>query len=350
MELKNRPININISTLTIVKILLIVLLLYFLFLIKDVVVILFVSLILASALDPWVDWLQKKKIPRSASVAFIYLIAISIIGSILFLLIPPISQEFGQLASNFPQYFEKIMSGFSNLKEFSTRYGFYDNIKSSLEALSSSLQGAATGVFSTVAGFIGGIMSFFLIMVLTFYMVVEENAIKKLIWSIAPTKHQPYIMHLINRMQQKIGFWLRGQLILSLVVFVFVYAGLSILGVEYALVLALMAFILEMVPYIGPTLAAIPAVLLALTQSPMLALFVAIYYYITQQIENNILVPKIMQKAVGLNPIVSISVLLIGFKLAGILGAMLSIPVATAVNVFIQDLFIKKDSSVHFDE
>lgn len=350
MELKNRPININISTLTIVKILLTLLLVYFLFIIKDVIIILFVSLVLASALDPWVDWLKKKKIPRSVSVICIYLIAFLIIGSILFLLIPPISQEIGQLASNFPKYFEKMMSGFSNLKEFSTRYGFYDNIKSGLDTLSSSFQGAATGVFTTVAGFFGGLMSFFLIIVLTFYMVVEENAIKKLIWSIAPAKHQPYIMQLVNRMQQKIGLWLRGQLILSLVVFVFVYAGLSILGVEYALVLALLAFILEMVPYIGPTIAAIPAVFLALTQSPMLALFVAVYYYITQQLENHILVPKIMQKAVGLNPIVSISVLLIGFQLAGMLGAILAIPVATAVNVFVQDLFLGKDAPENLGE
>lgn len=173
-------------------------------------------------------------------------------------------------------------------------------------------------------------------------MVVEESAIKKLVWSIAPEKHQPYIMQLINRMQKKIGLWLRGQLILSLVIFILTYTGLSILGVEYALVLALIAGLTEFVPYIGPMLGAIPAVFLAFTQSPTLALFVAGLYYIIQLVENNILVPKIMQKAVGLNPIVSISVLLIGFKVAGVVGAILSIPVATAISVFVQDLFDSK--------
>lgn len=349
MTIKDKVININISSLTIFKILAIGLVLYFLYLIKDVVIILFVSLILASALDPSVDWLQKKKIPRSISIIFFYLIALSVLGGVLYLLIPAIIKETAQLAADFPRYYDKLMSGFSSLKEFSARYGFLNDIKSSIESLSANLQGAATGVFTTVSDIINGIVSFFMILVITFYMVVEENAVKKVIWSIAPEKHQPYLMQLVNRMQKKIGLWLRGQLILSLVVFIFIYVGLSILGIKYALVLALMAGLFEMVPYIGPTLAAVPGIFLAFTQAPILALFTAIIYYITQLLENNILVPKIMQKAVGLNPIVSISVLLIGLKLAGILGAVLSIPVATAANVFIQDIFSSKDSP-HFED
>jgi len=175
-------------------------------------------------------------------------------------------------------------------------------------------------------------------------MVVEENAIKKLVWSVAPEKHQVYIMHLVNRMQQKIGLWLRGQLILSLSIFVLTYVGLLILGVKYALVLALIAGLLEFIPYLGPTLSAIPAVFLAFTQAPALALFTLGLYYIIQMVENNILVPKIMQKTVGLNPIISISALLVGYKLAGVVGAILSIPVATAVSVFIKDVFDHKDA------
>ena len=165
---------------------------------------------------------------------------------------------------------------------------------------------------------------------------------KKVVWSIAPPKYQMYIMGLINRMQQKIGLWLRGQLILSLIIFFLTFIGLSILGVKYALVLALIAGMTEFVPYLGPIFASIPAIFLAFTQSPMLGLFVAILYYIIQLTENNIIVPKLMQKVVGLNPIVSIAVLLIGFEVAGIAGAVLSIPVATAVNVFLTDILENK--------
>ncbi|MBU4257441.1 AI-2E family transporter [Patescibacteria group bacterium] len=342
MTENKQPININISTSTIIKVISIFLLLYFVYLIKDVLAILFIALIFSSALDPWVDWMQSKKIPRAAGILLIYFILFIIISSVFYLIIPPIAEQLGELAINFPRYLEKIISGFSAFKEYSIEHGLIDDIKENLGSMSSNLQKAAGGIFSTVTNIFGGIFSFFLVLVMTFYMVVEENAIKKLVWSITPAKHQSYIMQLINRMQIKIGLWLRGQLVLSFIIFVLIYAGLSILGVKYALVLALIAGLVEFVPYLGPMLAAIPAVFLAFTQAPMLALFVAALYYIIQLVENNILVPKIMQKAVGLNPIVSIAVLLMGFKIAGVAGAILSIPVATAVSVFINDLFDSK--------
>lgn len=344
MELDKRPININITILTVIKIILIFLLFYFFYLVQDILAILFVSLIFSSALDPWVDWMQGKKIPRVIGVMLIYLVLFAAIGSMVYLIIPPIAAEVKELAVNFPHYLEKIISSLSAFKEFSAKHGILDNIKASFGSFSSNLEKAAGGIFSTVSGIFGGIFSFFLVLVLVFYMIVEENAIKKLVWSIAPVKHQPYAMQLINRMQKKIGYWLRGQLVLCLAIFILTYVGLSILGVKYALVLALIAGFTEFVPYLGPILGAIPAVFLAYTQSPMLALFTAILYYIVQLIENNILVPKIMQKAVGLNPIVSIAVLLIGFKIGGVVGAILSIPVATAASVVIKDLFEHKEA------
>lgn len=339
----NRPININISSLTIVKIVLVLFLIYFFYLIKDILAILFVSLILASAIDPIIDWMQTKKLSRGLSVILIYAIILSVIFSVIILIIPPIVTETTELAGDFPRYFDKIISGFSAVKEYSAEHGFLDNLKTSLTAISANLQSTAGSIFTTVSGIFSGIFSFFLILVITFYMVVEENAMKKIIWSIAPAEHQLYIMRLINRMQVKIGLWLRGQLILSLIIFILIYIGLLIMGVEYALVLALIAGLTEFVPYLGPMIGAVPAVFLAFSQSPMLALFVAGLYYVVQLVENNILVPKIMQKAVGINPIVSIAVLMIGFKIGGIVGAIISIPVATAISVFIQDIFEHKN-------
>lgn len=342
MENSKSPVYINISAIGVIKIVSIFILFYFLFLIREILAILFVSLIFASAVDPWVDWLQKRKVPRGVSIIFIYLIMFSTVALVISLLIPPIITQVNDLAKNFPDIFEKILSGFKYLKQFSIEHGFIDNLKESFGSISSNIQNAAGGVFSTVSGIFGGIVSFFLILVITYYMVVEENAVKKLVWSLAPEKHQIYIMKLVNRMQKKIGLWLRGQLILSFVIFTLTYVGLLILGVEYALVLALIAGMTEFIPYIGPTLASIPAIFLAFTQEPIMALFVLVLYYIVQLVENNIIVPKIMQKVVGLNPIISIAVLLIGFKIAGVMGAILSIPVATAFSVFIRDIFENK--------
>jgi predicted PurR-regulated permease PerM len=340
MEINKKPIYINITVLGVVKIILILILFYFLYLVREVLAILFISLVFASAVDPWVDWMKKKKIPRGVSILLIYLVMFAVIGLVVYLIIPPIAEQVYELSNNFPRILEKIISGFSALKEYTAKYGILDSIKESLGTITSNLQSAAGGVFSTVSGIFGSIFSFFLVLVITFYMVVEENAIKKIVWSIAPQKNQVYIMQLINRMQHKIGLWLRGQLILSLIIFTLTYIGLLILDVKYALVLALIAGLTEFVPYLGPMLAAIPAVFLAFTQGGlMLTVFVGVLYYIIQLVENNIIVPKLMQKVIGLNPIISIAVLLVGFKVAGIVGAILSIPVATAVSVFIKDLF-----------
>lgn len=337
MEIKK--IDVSITTSTIFKILGILLLAYVMYLVGDILFLLFISLILASAVDPWVDWLQSKKIPRALGILIIYLGFFMVIGFAIYSIAPPIAKEVGEFSNNLPAYQEKLNKSFSTVKEFSIKHGFFKNIESALGGLNNNLQNAAGSVISTIINIFGGLFSFVLVLFLTFYMTVEENAIKRLVWILTPIKNQEYVLLLVNRMQKKIGLWLRGQLILCLCIFALAYPGLLILGVKYALVLALIAGITEAIPYIGPTLGAVPAVFLAFTQSPVLALFVGIYYYIIQMIENNILVPKIMEKAVGLNPIISIVAFLAGYNLGGIPGAILSIPVATAISVFIGDVF-----------
>jgi len=343
MEMNKRPININVTSGTIIKTIAIFVLFYFLYLVSDILILFFVSLVFSSALDPWVDKLKKKKIPRSASVLMLYFVVFSVLGATLYLIVPPIINEINSISNNFPSYFESISSKFSILKDYSLKYGLLDNTKSSFDVVTGYLQNTASGVFFTLFNIFGGIFSFVLILVLTFYMVVEESAIKKLVWSIAPEKNQSYIMHLINRIQLKLGHWLRGQLIVSLSLAVMSYVGLEILGVNYALVLALLVGFFSFIPYMGAILGAMPAVFIAFTQSPLLAILAIVLFYIVHFIEGNFLQPKIMQKAVGLNPIVSILAILAGFKLAGFIGAILSIPVTTALSVFIKDIFNSKE-------
>ncbi|MFH1583107.1 MAG: AI-2E family transporter [Candidatus Falkowbacteria bacterium] len=343
MELNKRPISINITSGTIIKTIFIFVLAYFLYLISDILILFFVSLVFSSALDPWVDQLKKKKIPRSASVLMMYFIVFAVLGTTLYLIIPPIINEINSISSNFPSYVEAMSSKFSFLKDYSLKYGLLDNTKSSFDLITGYLQNTASGVFFTLFNIFGGIFSFVLILVLTFYMVVEESAMKKLVWSLAPEKHQTYIMHLVNRIQLKMGHWLRGQLIVSLSLAIMSYIGLEILGVNYALVLALLVGFFSFIPYMGAILGAIPAIFIAFTQSPLLAVLAIVLFYIVHFIEGNFLQPKIMQKAVGLSPIVSILAILAGFKLAGFIGAILSIPATTALSVFIKDIFASKE-------
>lgn len=333
----NSSYRVTITTGTIFKAVAVLLLLYLCYIIKDILALLFISLIFSSAIDPWVDALKRRKVPRSISVLFIYLAALVIIITTIVLIIPPIVAQYNALAANFPVYIEKINAGYNWLRTFSIEHGLLDKMKESLGNFEQNFQIAAGSIFSTVSGIFGGITSFVLVLVITFYMTVEEDSLKKIVWSLAPAERQPYLMQLIDRMQRQVGYWLRGQLILMLIVGIFVWVGLLFLMPQYALVLGLIAGLMEFIPYIGPTIGALPGILLALTVNPFLALLVAILYIIIQQVENNILVPKIMERAVGLNPIISIAVLMAGLKIGGIVGGVLSIPVATALSVLFKD-------------
>jgi len=293
-----------------------------------------------------VDFMQKNKIPRGLGILIIYLIAVLIFAGTIYLIIPPIAVEVKNLSKDFPLYWEKIVGNIENFRTYSDSHGWTENIQGSLNELQSNvgaLAGAAGGIFNTAFAFLGGIISILIVAVLTFYLTVEEHAMKRVLRSLVPVKHQPYVTHLVNRIQEKIGMWLRGQLILSLIIFLLSWLGLSLLGIKYALVLALFAGVTELIPYLGPFIGAIPAVFIALTQSPALAVGVVVVYVIIQQLENHIIVPKVMQKAVGLNPIITIISMMIGFKLAGVLGIIIAIPVATAISIALSDVLEIKE-------
>jgi len=167
--------------------------------------------------------------------------------------------------------------------------------------------------------------------------------LKRFIRSILPVNYQPYFTRMMNRIQKKMGSWLRGQLLLSFVIFLITAISLYVLhritgAVPFWLVLAVIAGVLEVVPFLGPFIAGTIAVVLVLSNSVAIAVFVVLIYVIIQQLENQILVPKIMQKTVGLNPLIIILVIVIGSRLAGVLGAILAIPVAAAAQVFIKDM------------
>jgi len=341
--ISTKPIRINITTATIIKTVAILLLLYLGFLVKDVLALMFIALVFASAFDPWVDFLQRRKWPGAFSMIMIYLIVIGVLTAMVYIMVPILVKEATDLANNFPYYFEKLSGFLNHLRQTFGHYGLADNFQSNLNNLAATLSGWTLQLVSAVYGAFNGLFSVFLVMVLTFYMAVEENAIKKIVWSLTPARSQTYAMNLVGRMQLQIGYWLRGQLILCLAIFLLTFLGLSILGVKYALLLALIAGITEAIPYLGPVLGGIPAVLLALTQSPRLALVVVVMYLIIQQLENNVLVPQIMKRAANVNPITSIVVLLIGYKIAGVGGAIIAIPVATAISVGIKDLLNYKE-------
>jgi len=337
--------NINISTVSILKVLFFFLLVTFIYFVRDVVAAVFAAFLLAAALDPLVSWLQRHKIPRLLGLIIIYvLLLLAIVGAVI-MIAPPIAKEISQLAVNLPDYYEKTTQSLnywvSNLDA-----GKQQSLGDSLVSIGNSLPKTLTNVLTWIGELFGGLFSVILVLVLTFYFVMEEEATKRFIQSISPRRYHLYLLDVISRIQNKLGYWLRGQLLLSLVIFAFTFVGLSLLKVPYALVLAFIAGILEIIPTIGPIMSAVPAMFFGFLVSPWLGLAVIILYIVVQQLENNLLVPKIMSKSVGLNSLVVIIAVLIGAKVAGIFGALFAVPVTAAASVVFNDFINKRNENV----
>ncbi|MCX6740492.1 MAG: AI-2E family transporter [Candidatus Parcubacteria bacterium] len=344
MDNINKKISIDISIQTLYKVLFLCALIILAYLIRGVIVILFFAFILVSILEPMVDWLKGKKVPKLLAVLIVYCFLLAVLLLIIILLTPPIFDQAAQLQVNFPNYWNKAIEGLSDFARILNNYGLADTFKSSLLSISQSFQLNSVDLLEKIGDFFSDILAGFVVLVITFYLLVEENAVKKILHSLMPPDYLPYALQMFNRIQKQLGLWLRGQLILCFCIFTLVYGVLLVLGVKYALIFAIIAGLLEFIPYLGPTFSGFIAVSITLMHSPLQALLVLICYIVIQVFENNILVPNIMRKAVGLNPVLSIVSLLVGATLGGFVGVIIAIPLATAVSVFFQDFLDQKHS------
>jgi len=332
--MENRQ-TIDISTSTILRVILIVLGVYFLYLIRDVLLIVFVAVIVAAAVDGPVDWLARHRVRRVFGTAIIYLAVFALLTLFIYLIFPPLAGQIKVLAISLPELMNKLGVGVQIIEQ---KIG-YDTIQRLLENFSNQLSGAASNVVGTTVNVFGGIFNAAMVLVISIYLVVQDKGIKNFLTSIVPKNHQPYVISLVERIQLKLGAWLRGKLLLMLIIGTLVFIGLKILGVKFALVLALIAGLFEIIPFIGPIMAAIPAVILAFFQSPLLALLVVALYIIIQQLESYLITPQVLKRVTGLNPLIVILALIVGGKIAGLLGMVVAVPIAAAISVFLSDFF-----------
>lgn len=309
--------------------------LWFLFVIRDIIAIVFISIILASAADPVVDSLAAKKIPRGLIIGALYILVIALLGATVYFIIPPMVGQLKQLATQLPNYFDYFSTFITNLSSVSG--GQLADGQQNVDAITNFLNNVSTNIFATTKGFIGGFTAMLTVFVLTLYLLLDEQGIKKFFVALLPIKQKSQIQTIAHKVGQGLGAWFRGQLLLGLIIGVLVYIGLLILNVPYALTLAMLAGILELIPVIGPIISAIPAILISLSLSPSSALMVAIFYILIQELENKLLVPKVMQRTVGLHPVTVIIVLLIGAKLMGLIGILLAVPVTTMIYIILKE-------------
>jgi predicted PurR-regulated permease PerM len=343
-------ITINITSGTIIKSILWIFLAYVLYILRGLVLVILVAITIASAIEPGTRWLVKRRIPRVLSALLIYLLIIGVFVGIFYFIVPVALEETASVLDNLPQYVKTIdlLNPFHN-SAFSTVTSVIPGIPQAvsindlINAITSSISGFATGFFTTVSSIFGGVVSFILIIVLSFYLSVREDGVADFLRIITPATQEKYVVDLWRRSRMKIGLWMQGQLLLGIIVAVLIFLGLNVLGIQHPLLLAITAGVFELIPVFGMTLSSIPALALAyLSGGLTLTLLVLGLYLIVQQFEAHLIYPLVVRKIVGIPPILVIIALLAGAELAGFLGIILSVPVSVTLMEFLDDLGHRK--------
>ncbi len=317
------PQKIEISSRTIIFTIGIILLLGVIWLIKDLIFSLFIAFIIAGALRQPVDFLEKKKIPRSISSFIIYFIFVFVIFYSFALIIPPLTREIIILFKNLPNIIDKVAPSLS--------------ANFNLSFLSNNIPSLANETISFIKTAFSNVIFVSSTLFFGFYFLLEKNLPQRLLGNLFEDAELNKISLISERAQRRMSGWFWGEIILMIVVGLLTYVGLSLMGMKYALALAVLSGLLEVVPNLGPITATIPAFFIGLSQSYISGLSMIALYLAVQQLENNLIVPFVMKKVVGIHPIITLVALIIGGKLAGIMGVILAIP----TSIFLETILIE---------
>jgi len=324
--------KVDISTSTIIRFILVLLVLWFAYLVRDVFVLMFLVLIFVAGLSPTVDrW--AKSITRPGAVISVFLLLFLFLAAIFSLLIPPLVEQIQKFSFNLPYYTEAL----SRANDHGFLTSFAQAVVKNLNQVSSQLSNIGEVLFSKTVGVVSGVVAVVTVIVLTFYLLLEEEGLRKLYRGLVPDDWQEALSETTRKIGGKLGAWVRGQIVLMLAVGLSTTIGLLIIGSPYALSLGIWSGLTEVVPILGPWIGAVPGVIVGLATSPLQGFLALLVYVIVQQLENNILVPRIMAKAVGLNPVIVILAIIVGGKLYGILGILLGVPLAAVISVIAED-------------
>lgn len=361
-----RQTTIEITTGTIIRSIFLIFLVYLLFVLKDIVLVILTAVVIASCIEPFARWFVAKGLPRAISVIIIYALLSGIFVGSFYAFVPTLLRDTSEFLSSAPKYLDSISlwsplgesdietskTAVANLAEdVEISRSAVTNEKGALsfrgfvEDLNEAISSVSVGFIHSASSVFGGALSLILIVVLSFYLSVQEDGVEKFLRIVVPRKQESYVLDLWRRTRAKIGLWIQGQFVLAIIVGMLVYLGLMILGVRNALLFAFLAALLETIPLFGPIIAAIPAVAAAYADgNTSTALIVVGLYLIIQQFENHLIYPLVVKKIVGVPPILVIVSLLIGFKLAGFLGILLSVPLSAMLVEFLDDVQKRKTS------
>ncbi len=344
---QKQKITIDISMGTLFKVAIFVMFTYAAITLRSLILVLISAVVIASVIEPATRWLTKRGIQRVFAATIMYVAIAAAFAATVSFVVPPLFSETASALNSLPKYVKTIdifdpLTGNNAYKSVKT---FFPEIPNTISIgdLAGYTAGALSqfsgGLFDTVTGFFGGIVSIVLVVVISFYLSVREDGVGEFLAIITPLKYEKYVKGLWQRSQNKIGKWMQGQILLGVFVGVLTYVALLIAGIPHALLLAFLAAIFELVPIVGMTISAIPAFLLATLDGGFgLGLIVIAIYVVIQQIESHIMYPLVAKKVIGIPPLVVIIALVAGAELAGLVGAVLAVPLSVVLMELIEDI------------
>lgn len=325
---------------------------FFIYRVRNVLIMLFWAFVLSSAVMPMVKKLVKMKFPKWLAVTIVYLLLVLLSAGIISAVSVPLAGESIKFVNNIDTIFAKIISMINRVGNMigldgktvdpdllnGANENWSNNIADNLSGILTAGASGITGIIKLITSLFGGLFNILSVLTISIYITLDhDNFVKTLLDKIPNKKTSTQIHKLITDIETKLGSWIVGQVVLSLTVGVLTWIMLTLLGVQYALPLAILAVLLDSIPNIGATMAALPAIIVALVSGNILQIIgVPTGYILIQQVENNYLGPKIMASAIGLPPIIVILAVLIGAQLYGIPGILLAVPVSAIINLTLE--------------
>jgi predicted PurR-regulated permease PerM len=349
--------RISITSGTFMRALLIFAGAYAFWILRDLALLVLTAIVIASAIEPGVALFVRSRIPRFVAVLLLYVLVFGSIFLLCFLFFPPIISDAAEFLSVLPQYVSSVtttssLSGVSQATDLLGSQQQLQELVRSLFSLQYAFSANPSAVTQFIVTFFGGILSLLLVVVLSFYFALQDTGVDDFLRLVMPVAHEEYAVNLWKRAQKKIGLWMQGQLLLSVIVGILVYLGLLIIGIKYALLLSVFTAFAEIIPIFGALTAGLFAVTIAFSQDGFaLASIVAGLYVVVNQFEANLIYPLIVKKVIGIPPLLVIVALIAGYTLVGFLGVVLSVPVAAAALEFLSDFDKRKrrNAAMHQD-
>lgn len=343
----DKKFHISITAGTIVTALLVIAGAYAFWLLRGLALLVLAAIVIASAIEPGVAFFIRMRIPRFVAALLMYVLVLGSVFSLIYFFFPPIIADSASFFAAMPQYLNTInapspLSGIANATNILGTQGETQSLVNTLGSVQSVFSGSG-GVLQLVATFFGGIFSLSLVIVLSFYFALQDTGVEDFLRLVMPVTYEDYSVDLWRRSQKKIGRWMQGQILLSVIVGILVYLGLLIIGIPYALLLAVFTALAEIIPIFGSLMAGSVVVIVGYSSGGVALAAIAFgLFIVVNQFETNLIYPLIVKKVVGVPPLLVIVALIGGYTLAGLVGALLAVPVSAVLLEIISDFDKRK--------